>query len=149
MSTEAAQNNGLVSLVYISSSIRLLDRQEIFEILRKSRANNGRLDITGMLLYKDGNFMQALEGPEAKVSDLFSRIERDTRHRGLITLIKKPIQERSFANWSMAYRDLNGLPPDDAEAVSPFLTNSLLDQEFRSKPELSYRLLLHFKQNLR
>ena len=88
--------------------------------------------------------MQAKE-----VTGLINRIERDNRRRGLIVLNKKPLRERQFASWSVAFTNLNDLPAAYIEAYSPFLSDSLLDQQFRSKPDLSYRLLLHFKQNLR
>jgi Sensors of blue-light using FAD len=147
-----ASNDGLadlVSLVYVSSSVRKLDRAEILEILRTSQRNNQQRDVTGMLLYKDGNFMQVLEGPEPALVKLMETVERDNRHRGVIVLTKRPIQERQFPNWSMAFRDLGDLSEEDKEAFSPFLAGSLLDGEFRRKPDQAYKLLLRFKDNVR
>jgi Sensors of blue-light using FAD len=149
MSATTDGETGLVSLVYVSSSIQQLTGDEILDILRTARQKNERMDITGMLLYKDGNFMQALEGPRAQIENLMGSIGRDRRHRGLIQLVNKPIPDRQFAKWSMAFTDLDQLSAKDADAYSPFLKGSLLDEEFRNKPELSYRLLLHFKTNLR
>lgn len=149
MSTPADQENGLVSLVYVSSSTRKLTDAEILEILRTSQRNNERRAITGMLLYKDGNFLQVLEGRDAEVTDLVERVERDARHRGLIVLTKKRIQERQFPNWSMAFKDLGALSAQDQAAFSPFLADSFLDEDFRGKPDRSYKLLLHFKENIR
>ena len=57
----------LVSLIYVSSGVRVLTDAEIFEILTQSRRNNERCGITGLLLYRDGNLMQVLEGPGAAV----------------------------------------------------------------------------------
>ena len=139
----------LVSLVYVSSATSEFQSQELHEILRTARNNNQRLDITGMLLYKDGNFMQVLEGPGEAVNGLMSFIEKDSRHRGMIVLIKKPIAERQFTAWSMAFKDLNNLSPKDKAGYSPFLTESLLEQEFQTKPDRCYKLLLHFKKNIR
>jgi hypothetical protein len=39
-----------------------------------------------MLLYKDGNFMQALEGDMEVVTKLAGTIERDLRHKGVLIL---------------------------------------------------------------
>ena len=36
-----------------------------------------------MLLYKDGEFMQALEGDEAQVHSLSAQIAKDPRHKEL------------------------------------------------------------------
>ena len=139
----------LVSLVYVSSAIRGFEPDELIEILRKSRVNNERLSITGMLLYKDGNFMQVLEGPGESVDKLMSSVEKDKRHRGIIVLTRRQIAERQFAKWSMAFKDLNNLSAEDQRGYSPFLAGSLLDQDFQAKPDRCYKLLLHFKNNCR
>ena len=49
-------------LIYVSSAIKLMHDDELLLLLEKARENNSRLGITGMLLYKEGNFMQMLEG---------------------------------------------------------------------------------------
>ncbi len=54
-------------LVYVSSAVRPFSRVDLDDLLATSRANNARVGITGMLLYKDGNFMQVLEGDEEAV----------------------------------------------------------------------------------
>src|SRR5579875_1856403 len=149
MGAVAEQVANQVSVVYVSSGVRRFQPEEILEILRTSRRNNEKRNITGMLLYKDGNFLQVLEGPEQAITQLLQTIETDPRHRGMIQLTKKPIEERQFANWSMAFKDLDRLSAEDAAAYSPFLKESLLDKEFRSKPDRCYQLLLRFKQSVR
>ena len=54
-------------LVYVSSAVRLFATAELLKILGKFRRNNQLLGISGLLLYKDGNFIQALEGTEETV----------------------------------------------------------------------------------
>ncbi len=149
MSTTSTAEQNLVSLVYISSGVRKMEDSEILEILRSSRTNNARLNITGMLLYKDGNFLQVLEGTEEALSKLVAHIEKDGRHRGVITLLKKPIAERQFPDWSMAFKNLSKLSPEDLGANSDFFDASFVDDRFRSSPERCYKLLLHFKNNMR
>ena len=139
----------LVSLVYVSSAVKDFNEEEIVEILRVARVKNQRQTITGMLLYKDGNFMQALEGPESTVGSLINTIEQDPRHRGVIVLAKRPLQGRQFPSWSMAFHNLNTLAPEDAAAYSPFLTHSLMDDHFRMHPHRCYRLLMHFKNSVK
>ena len=39
-----------------------------------------------MLLYKDGNLMQVLEGEESAVRALYAKITADDRHRGHMIL---------------------------------------------------------------
>jgi len=148
MSQATERESNLVSLVYVSSGVRQFEKQEILDILQVSRKNNARLRITGILLYQDGNFMQVLEGTEQDLCELMCSIERDHRHRGVIVLLKKAIRERQFPQWSMAFKDLNELPPEDAAAFSPFLREPVEDEQFRSKSEACYKLLLRFKANL-
>lgn len=149
MSTAGGPEDHLISTVYVSSSVGKLGDSEILEILRTSQSNNQRREITGMLLYKDGNFLQVLEGPHTNVTELMETVERDNRHRGFIVLTKKRINERQFPNWSMAFEDLGALSEEDKAAYSPFLTSSFLDEDFRLKPDRCYKLLMHFKENIR
>ena len=44
----------LTSLVYVSSISRQFVVADLQEILHRSRENNARADITGLLLYRDG-----------------------------------------------------------------------------------------------
>ncbi|HWF37906.1 MAG TPA: BLUF domain-containing protein [Candidatus Acidoferrales bacterium] len=54
--------------------------------------------VTGMLLYKDGCFMQVLEGNEEAVIDLAEKIQRDPRHKNMMTLYQGDSPERQFAD---------------------------------------------------
>jgi hypothetical protein len=56
-------------LVYVSAAVTWFSEAELRALLTGARFRNENADITGMLLYKDGNFMQALEGSEAAVLD--------------------------------------------------------------------------------
>ena len=96
----------LFQLIYMSSLVT--DKPEVLgAILAASVRNNKRRDITGMMLYADGNIMQVLEGNEDAVRDTFHAIESDARHRGLFVLIEGEIASRQFASWSMGFRQLS------------------------------------------
>lgn len=138
----------LVSLVYASSATRPFAAAGLAELLARSRENNARLGVTGMLLHKDGNFMQVLEGEAEAVRRLFDRIGRDPRHTGLIVLRHEERQEREFAEWSMAFQNLD-LPEARAlPGYSEFLNTPLTGREFAEAPSLCRKLLLTFKRNL-
>jgi len=102
-----------------------------------------------MLLYRDGNFLQVLEGPEAAVKDTLRRIEQDERHKGILVMKTSPITERNFADWTMAFRDISLEALKDMEGYSPFMEMSFDSEELRSKPDFAYRMLLQFKTRLR
>jgi len=71
----------LHSLVYASEESWPLDAGDLESIMAASIAWNGKVGLTGMLLNKDGAFMQVLEGPERMVRKTFRFIRKDKRHR--------------------------------------------------------------------
>lgn len=135
----------LLSLAYISVPLRRFPPDELRDLLAISRRNNVRLGITGMLLYKGGNFMQALEGPEASVRALQEKIGRDPRHRSMITVLDTWTDYRQFADWSMGFRDLNGVEAQNLPGYNEFLNVPLTGEEFAGQPSRAQRLLTAFK----
>jgi hypothetical protein len=91
------------NIVYMSTSVTLLDDDQLIDILNSARKNNFKHNITGVLLYSEGVFIQVLEGNEADVDAIFSKIQADARHKNMITLIDKPIEQRDFADWAMGF----------------------------------------------
>ena len=137
------------SLVYVSSASRLMNDEELEEILRVSRVNNQRDGITGMLLYKDGNVMQVLEGPDDKVLTLVEKIRHDPRHYGLQVLLRDHVAERQFNQWAMAFHKVGSAPTADTEGLSNFLDDDVAPEAFRTNPGKAYRLLLSFRNNIK
>jgi hypothetical protein len=76
----------------------LFSEEELIQLLETSRQNNAKIGVTGMLLYKDGNFMQLIEGPEEAVRALHAKISIDPRHRGLMTLLQGHQEKRNDAS---------------------------------------------------
>lgn len=139
----------LFRLAYVSSATKLFDSAELREMLKESNARNREAGITGMLLYKDGQFMQVLEGTKEAVTTTFSRISKDPRHHGIMVLVQGAVQERRFPEWSMAFRDLNLPDHQDVSGYSEFLNTPLTGGEFAGDPDRCEKLLLLFKKNKR
>ena len=138
-------------LIYLSSATNLFSAEELKELLRVSRINNSLLDVTGMLLYRDGNFLQVLEGDEEEtVRGLYAKILRDPRHKGTIVVLAEEIPQREFSEWSMGFRELNAQDEPGIEGYSDFLngdwTVSQMPNELLSKCR---RLLNMFRRNVR
>jgi len=93
-------------LVYYSTALRLFTDDELLAILEPARVANAATDITGMLLYVDGNFIQALEGPARALDKLFARIEADSRHYGVLKAFEMPIRQRNFVELPMGFRNM-------------------------------------------
>lgn len=134
--------------VYVSSATHLFTKSQLLELLTKSRENNTKLGLTGMLLYKDGNFMQILEGEEATVRALYAKVDRDPRHHGVITLLQGHVEERQFSDWSMGFHDLNSPEVMATPGYSEFLNTSLAGDEFIADPTRCYKLLRTFKKSM-
>jgi hypothetical protein len=138
----------LTSLTYVSSATEAFTTRDLPTLLARARENNVRIGITGMLLYKDGNFMQVLEGPPAVVRRQFLAIRLDYRHRGLITLLEESVESRQFSEWSMAFWNLSTADGITVPGYSDFMNVSLTGPEFESDPSRAQRLLLTFRNCL-
>ena len=97
----------MIRLSYLSQNIiakaTLRMKDEVNAILLTSQKRNAQADITGVLVFNRGVFGQILEGPAGAVEETFERIQLDARHCDVRLLEVRPIQERSFATWSMGY----------------------------------------------
>jgi hypothetical protein len=91
------------NIVYVSNAVMLLDNAELLNILTTARKNNAKLGVTGVLLYSDRIFIQLLEGDDADVDHIFGEIEKDARHKNMITLIDEEIHTKDFPDWSMGF----------------------------------------------
>lgn len=138
----------MYSLTYVSSAVHPFSEDELVDLLAVSRHNNARLGITGMLLYKDGNFMQVLEGEEEAVRGLYEKIGSDPRHRGEIALQKGHSEGRHFPGWEMGFRNLDSSEARSTPGYSEFLNAPLTGREFSENPSRSQRLLLTFKRSM-
>jgi len=71
------------------------------EIFSHARKRNSELDITGILSFKRGHYIQVLEGSAGAVDDVFAKIKNDARHTNVNVILDEPISERFFGTWSM------------------------------------------------
>ena len=99
----------LIQMIYISRSTfapaELSNGIEpnVARILLKSRANNKKNGLVGVLYFGNGCFFQCLEGAAEAVDTLYETLLKDTRHKDLKILSRKPIDALSFSNWSMKH----------------------------------------------
>jgi Sensors of blue-light using FAD. len=136
-------------LVYISSATELFSKESLFELLEHAREKNQRLGITGLLLYREGNILQTLEGEQEAVESLFQTIARDPRHVDVMVLLRGPIDAREFPDWSMAFRDLSVESEAVVPGFSPFLNTPLVSVTSDNAPGRVQTLINLFKKNMR
>ena len=99
--------------MYASRAAAGMDQEALEAILRKSKANNPGLGVTGVLCLclNERIFMQVLEGGRSGVNKLYNRIASDARHSDVVLLNYEEIAERRFAGWSMGQVNMSRLNP--------------------------------------
>lgn len=93
----------LIQIVYCSN-LTFISRlmPSIFKAIEKEARNyNKRYNITGILCYGNGRFLQCLEGEKKVLLPLVQQIFDDRRHQNVKILLIQPIQHRNFNNWNM------------------------------------------------
>ena len=138
----------MLSLIYVSTSVKLLNDEELLDILKISRENNSSKDVTGLLLYKGGNFMQVLEGPDEAVEALYEKIKADPRHKDVNVLSREQISARQFPAWEMAFQNLDNPEVKNEPGYSQFLQDEFIADVYRENPLQAYIMLLTFRDNM-
>lgn len=137
----------MLTITYVSSAMRLFKTDELYKLLETSRDANRKHDITGMLLYNAGTFMQSIEGPDAAVNQLYTNIRKDPTHHMVMTLIEQPIEQRAFPNWSMGFNNLTGRERSSVEGFTNFLQEWQKRDELINNASHAHRLLHKFREN--
>jgi hypothetical protein len=101
----------LVRLMYASRAVPGIAQDELLAIVRKSKANNPQVGVTGVLCFSEGIFLQALEGGRSAVNKLYNRIATDPRHTDVELMSYQEIGERRFAGWSMGQVNMSRINP--------------------------------------
>ncbi|TVT43747.1 BLUF domain-containing protein [Hymenobacter setariae] len=94
-------------IIYLSRATKRPTDDELTALLAQARVANAQQNVTGALVYGDGQFMQIIEGEEATLAMLYARLLQDGRHEQVFKFADKPIAQRSFADWSMAFRPVS------------------------------------------
>lgn len=134
MSHAAGQDSGpdswISCLTYKSIATSSPGAGDLQALVGKARARNRSLDVTGMLLFENGYFLQTLEGPPEKLELLWSSIKRDVRHDHIEVLSEHIVPARLFSNWNLLHynrADREPQPGSDArsapEAISVYIDN--------------------------
>jgi len=133
----------LISLVYVSYAAAEFSSDDLEQLLEVCRRNNRPMNITGMLMYRDNYFIQALEGEEKVVLDLYNKITKDQRHKRCVIALKEEITERSFPDWSMGFRALDGV--DFSKYPEYHAYENFSPEYFSDNPSHAKSLLKTFK----
>lgn len=92
-----------VQLIYSSVASEKMPKSKLYKILMVARSRNESLDVTGLLMFINGVFLQILEGERDVVCALMKKISSDPRHSNVKVLREADIEQRTFSSWRMAY----------------------------------------------
>ena len=131
----------LLQIIYISRSTfespEVVNKIEpnVARILAKSRVNNRKNELVGVLYFGDGVFFQCLEGEEEAVNTLLAKLEADRRHKDLKVISKKYIDKLSFGDWAMKFAPLDDqitrfLKENGFKSFDPYLFSGEIINEF-------------------
>lgn len=87
-------------IVYVSRAVAPFD-DDLLPLLDWCHEVNPSLDVTGVLCFLDGVYMQYIEGDESMLDPLFQRIRKDSRHESVTCLERRAIRQRAFPEWRM------------------------------------------------
>ena len=119
----------MISLTYMSTATEPFGESDLRRLLDASRTRNHAADLTGMLLYVGGHFIQTLEGPPDVVDGTFARIEQDPRHRDVFTALREEIESRTFPDWSMGFESLSTEEASSLPGYNDYLETKTISPE--------------------
>lgn len=91
----------IASLTYKSTATVVPRARDLDLLVAKASARNRSLDVTGMLLFEDGHFLQTIEGPPQALATLWSSIQQDGRHNQIEVLSDHMVTARLFSEWNL------------------------------------------------
>lgn len=129
-------NKNMYQVLYLSNAKQRLSDDELESLLTQARDRNAQHGLTGMLVYHDGSFIQILEGEKPVVEKVLNSILNDPRHDNIIVVDEQEISQRSFPDWSMAYKKITQPELDQHPAIKQLF--SKFDDDLRNDGKLNY-----------
>lgn len=137
----------LIHLIYVSTARAEFDSAELDRILESASRHNTPQDITGMLLYAGGSFMQVLEGEESAIDETYQRVKKDPRHKDIFLLVREPIEQRNFAKWRMGFKRLDADAASAHPAFAAYFARGFDTASLGAQPGLALDMLKSFAFN--
>lgn len=95
--------------------------EEMLKISQQAQKNNQKHNITGILFFHNGTFIQVLEGEKQLLEQLMTRIEADNRHQQINRIIDENISQRFFKAWQMDALNLDNSQDIDTASLEMFV----------------------------
>ncbi|MBB6459773.1 BLUF domain-containing protein [Flammeovirga kamogawensis] len=134
-------------LCYTSKKTASFDINELKEILIKSRINNEKKDITGILLLIDDLFIQILEGEKKDLEQLYDVIKVDDRHDYIQKIFSGEIESRNFLTWSMGFQQVTWEDLEELGMERQHDKSLSLSEYFRHKSHYLIEVIKEFNKS--
>jgi len=112
-------------LVYSSTASEEHKPALMESILEASVRNNKKVEVTGLLLYRFGHFIQLLEGEINDVTSVYNRVSKDKRHSKIQIISQFQTNSRLFATWNMGCIRNKDVVAKISQHLLSLLTNPL------------------------
>ncbi|RII94637.1 BLUF domain-containing protein [Clavibacter michiganensis] len=136
----------MLSIVYSSNATGVFTDTDLAQLLQQSRASNADHGVTGLLVYRDGRFLQLLEGDKGAVRERMAVIANDTRHDQVRILLEEHVDARQFPDWTMAFARPTG---EDQSVIPGFRAtfDDLATEQPEHPTQPALRALIRWFQN--
>ncbi len=91
-------------LVFTTARTGRLSHDDLAHLVSVERARNAELGITGVLALHDANVLGIVEGPADIVRQRVHEVAADPANVDVQVLLDDPVEERSFDDWTIAFR---------------------------------------------
>jgi hypothetical protein len=127
----------LIHVIYVSSAAPDITEHDTVKFLNEARKANRKNDVSGMMLYIGGCFLQLLEGEATKVDMVCRTIFQDKREMRLV--LREPTAEREFPEWTMGFEAI--APHEAARLLGEPLLFDSVSRVARIEPNSAKTLL--------
>jgi DNA polymerase II small subunit/DNA polymerase delta subunit B len=134
----------MIQIAYISTATQPMTTEQLIALLQQSFNNNTASGVTGMMLYGNATFLQALEGEEKVVDALYDKISKDKRHSNIIFLHRKAIERRQYDDWTMAFKRVSDKELQGIEGLRDFTETNFNSEYLTQNTAVAENLMNHF-----
>lgn len=135
-------------IIYCSQATYDLAPEELVSLLEKSRMNNERDGLSGMLLYSSQSFLQMLEGDEEPLRKAYERIENDSRHVNLRLLADIETTAPLFGEWTMGFEHVDDEDlADELDGFTPATDYPLVNPDLVTNAQVAQTLFKLYAKN--
>ena len=120
----------MFTICYVSSAREGITQEDLNALFSITQVYNREGNITGILLYQSGKFLQVLEGEEDVLLDLYEKIEQDSRHNNIFVILKQKCKRRIFENYKSRFSIVKS--KEELQTIQTYLN------QIEDSPNLKY-----------